>query len=77
MIIYFNNDMTLTEYISLIKGKNIPETMSLEDLGLNSLGIVSVMVAFEEEFGIKILDQGLAEIATVGDVIKSLERIKK
>ena len=76
MVIYFDNDATLTEYISFIKEKNIPENTLLKDLGLSSLGIVSVMVAFEEEFGIKILDQELPTIATVGDVIELLKKIK-
>ena len=65
----------LKEYVDIPRETITTETMLLEDLGLSSLEIVSVIVAFEEEFDIEISDRKLAEIETVGDVLKLLETI--
>lgn len=43
------------------------------DLGLSSLDVISVVVAFEDEFGIEIPDEKIYEFATVGDIVGYLE----
>jgi acyl carrier protein len=40
-----------------------------EDLGADSLDVVELVMALEEEFGIDIPDDDVANIKTVGDVV--------
>ena len=43
-----------------------------EDLEIDSLGIVEVVMAFEDEFEIEIDDEELAEVSTVGQAVNLL-----
>ena len=43
-----------------------------EDLEIDSLGIVEVVMAFEDEFGIEIDDEELTDVGTVGQAVKLL-----
>lgn len=43
-----------------------------EDLEIDSLGIVEVVMAFEDEFGIEIDDDELADVKTVGEAVNLL-----
>lgn len=43
------------------------------DLGLSSLDVIEVVLAFEEEFGIEIPDDEIWELATTGDIVDYLE----
>ena len=47
-----------------------------DDLGADSLDLVDVVLAFEEEFDVEIPSEDLEQIATVGDVVKYLEAHK-
>ena len=40
-----------------------------EDLEIDSLGIVEVVMAFEDEFGIEIDDEELTDVGTVGQAV--------
>ena len=42
------------------------------DLGADSLGVVEMVMAFENEFGIEIPDEDQDKITNVGDAIKYL-----
>ena len=42
----------------------------IEDLGADSLDIVELVMAFEEEFGVEIPDDAAEKISTVSDAIK-------
>jgi acyl carrier protein len=46
------------------------EAQFIEDLGADSLAIVELVLAFEEQFEIDIPDEDTEKIATVGDAIK-------
>ena len=48
------------------------EAQFIEDLGADSLAIVELVLAFEEQFEIDIPDEDTEKIATVGDAIKYL-----
>ena len=45
----------------------------VDDLGADSLDIVELIMAFEEEFNIEIPDEKAEKIKTVEDVVKYLE----
>jgi acyl carrier protein len=50
-----------------------PEAMFIDDLGADSLAIVELVLAFEEQFEIDIPDEDTEKIRTVGDAIKYIE----
>ena len=45
----------------------------MEDLGADSLDIVELVMAFEEEFGAEIPDEDAEKLTSVGEVIKYLK----
>lgn len=49
-----------------------PET-TFEEIDADSLDIVELVMALEEEFELEISDQEIENIQTVGDVIKFIE----
>jgi acyl carrier protein len=49
------------------------EAQFIEDLGADSLAIVELVLAFEEQFEIDIPDEDTEKIGTVGDAIKYIE----
>ena len=52
------------------------ESSIIDDLGADSLDIVELVMAFEDEFGVEIPDEAAEKIATVGDIISYLEAHK-
>ena len=50
-----------------------PEAKFIEDLGADSLDIVELVMALEEEFGIDIPDEDADKMKTVGDAMKYLQ----
>ena len=46
-----------------------PESKFAEDLGADSLDIVELVMALEEEFDIEIPDADAEKVVTVGDVV--------
>ena len=50
-----------------------PESRIIEDLGADSLNILMLLMTIEEDFGIKVPDEELADFRTVGDVVSFLE----
>ena len=52
------------------------EASIIDDLGADSLDIVELVMAFEEEFGVEIPDEAAEKIATIGDIVNYLEANK-
>ena len=50
-----------------------PGAKFIEDLGADSLAIVELIMALEEEFGTEIPDEEAEKLQTVGDVAKYIE----
>jgi acyl carrier protein len=50
-----------------------PASSFVEDLGADSLDVVELVMALEEEFGIEIPDDQAEKIVTVGDAVKFIE----
>ncbi|HEY0881087.1 MAG TPA: acyl carrier protein [Archangium sp.] len=54
-----------------------PESSFIEDLGADSLDIVELVMAMEEEFEIEIPDEEAENIKSVGDAINYINTHKK
>ena len=52
------------------------ECTFIDDLGADSLDIVELIMAFEEEFGIEIPDEAAEKIKTVQDVVTYIDQNK-
>ena len=50
-----------------------PEAKFIEDLGADSLDIVELVMALEEEFGLDIPDEEADKLKTVGDAMNYLK----
>jgi acyl carrier protein len=50
-----------------------PEASFIDDLGADSLDIVELVMAMEEEFGIEIPDEDAEKLKTVADVCNYLQ----
>jgi len=57
-----------------LQGELRPEQRLVEDLGLDSVGLLSLAVAVEDHFRICLDAEDEAEIRTVGDLLRVLER---
>lgn len=53
--------------------KLTPEASLREDIGINSIGLLYMAMAVEEEFGIKFKNEDFSAIRTVDDVIAFIE----
>ncbi len=53
-----------------------PESKFVEDLGADSLDVVELIMAFEEEFDVEIPDEDAEKIQTVADVINYIKEKK-
>jgi acyl carrier protein len=51
-----------------------PQKSFTDDLGADSLAIVELVLALEEEFGIKIPDEKVDSIKTVGDAVEYIKQ---
>ncbi|ABO50588.1 acyl carrier protein [Desulforamulus reducens MI-1] len=49
------------------------EASFVDDLGADSLDIVELVMALEEEFGLEIPDEEAEKIRTVGDAVKFIQ----
>jgi acyl carrier protein len=49
------------------------EAKFIEDLGADSLDIVELVMALEEEFGIDVSDEEAEKLLSVGDVVRYVE----
>ncbi len=53
------------------------ETSFIDDLGADSLDIVELIMALEEEFDLQIPDSEAEKITTVGDVVEYIKAANK
>jgi len=49
------------------------ETELVNELGLNSIGILYLVISIEETFGIRFENAGIADFKTVGDVVTFIQ----
>ena len=58
------------------RDKMTDEASFIEDMGADSLDIVELVMAFEEEFGVEIPDDAAEKITTVRDAIEYIDQNK-
>ncbi|MFC3097897.1 acyl carrier protein [Alteraurantiacibacter palmitatis] len=63
----------VVENLGVEDEKVTPDASFIDDLGADSLDIVELVMAFEEEFGVEIPDEAAEKINTVGDAISFIE----
>ena len=60
----------VVEHLGVEADKVTEDASFIDDLGADSLDIVELVMAFEEEFDIEIPDDAAEHIQTVGDAVK-------
>ena len=66
----------IVEQLGVNEDQVKPEAKFVEDLGADSLDIVELVMALEEEFGTEIPDEDAEKLLTVGDVTKFVEDVQ-
>jgi acyl carrier protein len=59
----------IVEQLGVGEDEVVPEASFVDDLGADSLDLVELIIAMEEEFGLEISDEEAEKIQTVQDVI--------
>ena len=63
----------VVEHLGVEAEKVTEDASFIDDLGADSLDIVELVMAFEEEFDIEIPDDAAEHIQTVGDAVKFID----
>ena len=66
----------VVEHLGVEEDKVTKDASFIDDLGADSLDIVELVMAFEEEFGVEIPDDAAEKITTVNDAIAYIEANK-
>lgn len=70
----------LSDIFKMVMGENATDLTNCddnssltEDLGLNSVGVLYLVIAIEEFFGIRFDDVGASDLQTVGQVVDYIQ----
>ncbi len=64
----------LVDRLGVDESKITENSSFLDNLGLDSLDIIELIMAFEEEFNLEIPDKEAEKIRTFGDAVKYLDK---
>ena len=64
----------VVEHLGVEAEKVTEDASFIDDLGADSLDIVELVMAFEEEFGIEIPDEDAEKLQTVGDAVNYIQQ---
>lgn len=64
----------IVDQLGVDENKITEDSSFIDDLGADSLDIVELIMAFEEEFDIEIPDEDAEKMKTVGDAVKYLNK---
>ena len=67
----------LQEQLKIDASKITPEAEVVKDLGADSLDIVELMMALEDEYGVTLPEGKVEAIKTVQDIVDMLEELDK
>ena len=67
----------IVEQLSVEKDKVVPGASFVDDLGADSLDLVELIMAMEEEFDVEIPDEEAEKITTVQNAIDYVNNLKK
>lgn len=67
----------LAEQLKIEEGKITPEAEVVKDLGADSLDIVELMMALEDEYGVTLPEGKVETVKTVQDIVDMLEELGK
>ncbi len=67
----------IVEQLSVDKNKVVAGASFVDDLGADSLDLVELIMAMEEEFDVEIPDEEAEKIATVQDAIDFVNKLQK
>jgi acyl carrier protein len=56
-----------------VDSKKITRETTFEDIDADSLDVVELVMALEEEFDLEIADEDVEQIKTVGDIVNYIE----
>jgi len=65
----------VAEELAVDRDEVTEDSSFIEDLGADSLDVVELVMAFEEEFDVEIPDEDAEDIRTVEDAVSYLEDI--
>ena len=63
----------IVDQLGVSESEVVPEAKWIDDLGADSLDIVELIMALEDEYSIEIPDEDAEKMETVGDAIKYIE----
>ncbi len=63
----------IVEQLGANEGEVKPEAKFVDDLGADSLDLVELVMALEEEYNMEISDEDAEKILTVGDAIEYIK----
>ncbi len=63
----------IVDQLEVDEDKVTLEASIVDDLGADSLDVVDLVMALEDEFEIKIPDEDVENVKTVGDIVKIIE----
>ena len=63
----------IVDQLGVSESEVVPEAKFIDDLGADSLDIVELSMALEDEYSIEIPDEDAEKMETVGDAIKYIE----
>ncbi|MBW1973971.1 MAG: acyl carrier protein [Deltaproteobacteria bacterium] len=65
----------IVEKLGVEREDIVPEAHVIDDLGADSLDVVELVMALEEEFDIEIPDEDAEKIRTVQDIFDYIDRV--
>ena len=66
----------IVEQLDVTREDCVPEASFIEDLVADSLDLVELIMAMEENFGVEIADEELQKIRTIQDAINFIKKKK-
>jgi len=67
----------IADTLKVDKEKVVPEASFADDLKADSLDLVELIMAFEDEYGVEIPDEDAQKIRTVGNALEYVQNSQK